>query len=379
MAESVRPYIFMNLWGRCGAIFFHSLFDNHPDLSTIPGIGPYNLLAEYLRKPPPAKDPVTVAKWIATVFNHYFNSDFFRNETGLDRLGINGDEKAAVDIQRFFEFALADQRDRNDTSLLGIAETLHNAWDRTLGRAAPLPMVFLQLHKMAVEHSPQIVAALPENRRGVLLARAPIDTAESNLNYMINRPPIQRNRLSKMYVVSAGMLDYQYGPAFLDKRAITVRLEDLKKAPEDFMRRLSGFFGLRYDPCLLQTTQMGRYWKTLPTRRNPQIKDFVAPSSNPEGYRLTARDRSLFAALYDGMRRFMEYPLEAEPASEKELQEVVSGAPFDWEIMMAETIGFDPATLPQQPDYIGFRRTLAQHMARPRWQDSHLGTERLIL
>lgn len=376
--SDARPYIFMNLWGRCGAIFFHSLFDNHPDLSTIPGIAPYNLLAQYAHKPPPSRDPAFVANWIAKIFHHYYNSDFFRNDTGLDKLGPNGDEAAFVDIGAFEAYAREDLQRSGDISMFGVSEAMHNAFDRCLGRAAPLPMVFLQLHKMNLDFCPSIVTALPK-RKGVLLTRAPIDTAESNLNYMFARPPVQRSRLSKMYAITLGMLEFQYGPAFLDERAIVVRLEDVKKAPEDFLRQLCGFFGLRYDSCLLETTQVGKAWQRPPSQRNPEIKGFEAPSAKPQGYRLTDRDRSLFAVLYDGMRRFMDYAPEADQASPKDVVGILRGESFDWEIDLAEKIGIDPATLPQQPDYIGFRRSLAQHMSLPNWQKSNLRSQRLIL
>jgi hypothetical protein len=98
-----RPYTVLTLFGRCGSLFLHSLFDGHPLLSSIPGIASFSVLAEAVRSEEALLSAGIdeQAGFVASRFAQYFNGQHFREDAGLDRLGEGGDESVTIDPEAF--------------------------------------------------------------------------------------------------------------------------------------------------------------------------------------------------------------------------------------------------------------------------------------
>lgn len=353
-----RPYVVLTLFGRCGSLFLHSLFDGHPLLSSIPGTAPYGVLGEAAQSPAVlAAGPDDQAGFIATRFAHYFNSPTFREDAGLDRLGEAGDEVASIDERAFLGHARASIAARQDQApLLRLCEAMHDAFDLcVLGRTRPRG--FLQLHALVPTYSAAIIDSLPE-RKVLFLARSPVENIESCVNALLIREPVRRSRLLKFYNIVGGMLALQAGQPYLDEGSLAVRFEDLKKAPHEVLHAICGFAGLPFDDALLSSTYMGRAYHSPPTRRNPGIRGFAAPSAVPAGYRLGAKDRAFFAALFRGLGTRLGYDMsEAAPAALVEA--LVTRHFLDLELEFARHLGLSAGEMAKQPDTLGFRQQLA--------------------
>lgn len=354
-----RPYIALTLFGRCGSLFLHSLFDGHPLLSSIPGIAPFSVLAEAVRSEQAILSAGIdeQASFIASRFTHYFNGAMFREDAGLDRLGERGDESVTIDPQGFAVLVRASLAARQDQApLLRICEAMHDAFDIcTTGELRPRG--FLQLHALVPTFSARIIDALPE-RKVLFLTRNPVDNVESCVNALLIREPIQRSRLTKFYNIVLGMLVLQQGQPYFDERAMGVRFEDVKKTPVPVLQQLCEFAGLPFDDALLSSTYMGRAYRSPPTRRNPGISGFATPSASPAGYRLTPADRAFFAALLRGIGTRMGYDM-SEAADPAELDLRATGRLLDVELEFARCLRLAPGQLGTQDDALHFRTQLA--------------------
>jgi hypothetical protein len=353
-----RPYVVLTLFGRCGSLFLHSLFDGHPLLSSIPGIAPYGVLGEAAQSPAVlAAGPDEQARVLAARFAHFFNTPLFREDAGLDRLGAGGDEVASIDAEAFRGHAHASLAARQDQApLLRLCEAMHDAFDLCV-LGGTRPRGFLQLHALVPTHSAAIIDSLPQ-RKVLFLARSPVENIESCVNALLIREPVQRSRLTKLYNIVGGMLALQAGQPYLDEGSLAVRFEDLKKAPQEVLRAICGFAGLPFDDALLSSTYMGRAYQSPPTRRNPGIRGFAAPSAAPSGYRLGAKDRAFFAALFRGLGERLGYDMsEAAPAALVEA--LVTRHFLDLELEFARHLGLADGQLARQPDTLGFRQQLA--------------------
>lgn len=353
-----RPYVVLTLFGRCGSLFLHSLFDGHPLLSSIPGIAPYGVLGEAAQSPAVlSAGPDEQAGFLAARFAHYFNTPLFREDAGLDRLGEAGDEVASIDAEAFRGHARASLAARQDQApLLRLCEAMHDAFDLCL-LGGTRPRGFVQLHALVPTHSAAIIDSLPE-RKVLFLARSPVENVESCVNALLVREPVQRSRLTKFYNIIGGMLALQAGQGYLDEASLAVRFEDVKKAPREVLGAICDFAGLPFDDALLSSTYMGRAYQSPPTRRNPGIRGFAAPSAAPSGYRLGAKDRAFFAALFRGLGERLGYDM-SEAAPPALVEALVTRHFLDLELEFARHLGLAAEQMARQPDTLGFRQQLA--------------------
>lgn len=351
-----RPHIVLSIFGRCGSLFLHSLFDGHRQLSSIPGIAPYATLSWFVREGHTIPGAASLVDQVTQRFCSTFNDAFLRRDAGLDRLGENADE--ALELSpAIFRHHFAAKIPDGCASVAALSSALHDAFDLAFSRQ-PRDRIFLELHTIVPGDSEAIHAGL-RGARPLLLVRDPLDNVESCVNYLLARQPVQRNRLTKFYELVLGMLAFQAGPSFLGEQAIAVRFEDLKRHPEFTIRQLCNALELDFEPSLLESTYMGKRYHSAPTRRNPGISGFRQTSQSPGGYRLTDHDRRFFATLFAGLGDFMGY--ETPPrASTADVQTVLTRRALDVEVAIAQAIGMDLQTLCNQQDLVGFRYQLAK-------------------
>jgi hypothetical protein len=260
--------------------------------------------------------------------------------------------------------------------LLRICEAMHDAFDLcTLGQ--PRPRGFLQLHALVPTYSSRIIDALPD-RKVLFLTRSPVENVESCVNALLIREPVQRSRLTKFYNIVLGMLTLQHGQPYLDGGSMAVRFEDLKNAPARILQELCDFAGLPFDDALLSSTYMGRAYRSPPTRRNPGISGFAAPSAAPAGYRLTAADRSFFAALFRGIGSRMGYDM-SEAAASADVEMALTRQLLDVELEFARCLGLAPAQMGRQDDTLQFRNALAAIPGIERGPACNVASARLSL
>jgi hypothetical protein len=353
-----RSYIVLTLFGRCGSLFLHSLFDGHPLLSSIPGIAPYSVLGEAAQSPAVlSANPDDQANFLATRFAYFFNSDFFREDAGLNRLGDTGDEVASIDTATFRGHARASLAARQEQEpLLRLCEAMHDAFDLCI-LGVIRPRGFLQLHTLVPGHSEAIINCIPE-RKILFLLRAPIENVESCFNALLLRNPVQRTRLTKFYSTVTGMLALQRGQSYLDENSLALRLEDLKRWPQEVLRATCDFVKIPFHNSLLVSSYMGRAYQSPPTRRNPGIRGFVSPNPAPTGYRLSAEDRAFFASLFRGLGVRFGYDV-SEAAPPERVKALVTRCFLDLELEFARHLDLSVEQMANQPDTLSFRRYLA--------------------
>lgn len=356
---SQREHICLSIFGRCGALFLHSLFDGHSLLSTIPGVAPYQLLAVFAEtiNGKGEVDRSKLAAKSAQFFGQSFNDPYLRADAGLDRLGPQQDAVAAIDQKVFEEHLASALALKPDLNIQNFSDAVHDAFDKALNLPAK-ERIFFHLHTILPGHSEAILNGLV-HRHVIFLVREPLDNIESIAVHLLSDPARKRNRLTKFYSIIGGMMKFQGGQPFLRDKAIAVKFEDLKRHKEVFLRRLCEEIDLDFSESLMSSTALGLQYHSVPTRRNPGMSGFAAPSAQPQGYRLSAKDRQVFAGLFDPMSNFMDYPRGADMTM-NEAARYLDRNILDVEVAFAQMIGISPQEFGAQADVRNFREGLKQ-------------------
>jgi len=363
-AVSPREHICLSIFGRCGALFLHSLFDGHPSLTTAPGVAPYKLLAIYTESlnGREVMSRQALAAKAAYLFCDAFNQPYLRADAGLDRLGPQGDAVAEINQEAFEKHLASVLAVAPDLSIQSFSEAIHYAFDKALDMPVR-EKIFLHLHTVLPAQSEAILNGLV-HRHVIFLVREPLDNVESIAVHLLSDPDRKRNRLSKFYSMVGGMMLFQRGQPFLRDKAVAVKLEDLKRHKETFLRKLCEEIDLGFDESLMSSTVLGLQYHSAPTQRNPGMSGFTAPSSQPQGYRLSAKDRQIFAALFDPISSFMDYPRGSGMTMDEAVLYLDRNV-LDVEVAFAQMAGISPQDFGLQADVRNFREVL-KHLVQER-------------
>lgn len=380
MPQTGKPpseYLCLSLFGRCGAMFLHSLFDDHPALSTIHGIAPYRTLSAACQSFPWNQPADEQAQWLTDVFAPAYTNPYFQRTAGLDRLGNSGDIHLTLDRESFRGHAALLFRENSMTSIHEVSEVLHHAFARSQGLPSR-EKVFLHLHTILPGHSQQILASLPR-KRSILLVRDPVEVVESLANFFLyssTKPGV--DRLAKFWTFIVGMLMFQAGPAWLEPDGIAVRLEDIKRNPQETLSRLSQALGIDFTPSMLVSTVYGMRYRTPASKRNPTISGFQMPQAAPDSYHLSERDRILFRTLFSGMGRFMGYP-DYAGINWPPVLAMLKGGPTDYELDYMNVLGKPFEEWNDNNNYINTRKWIYQTLKLTNIGQSGLNCHRITL
>ena len=291
-------------FGRSGTGLLHSLVDNHPEISTLPGI----YLSEYFDTS--IWENITnpgFDKMIDTFINIYevlfdsrsskpvpsINRGFIKNigiTEGMTKLGKYKDEFLYVDRALFKKelenlmssFEYLDQ--------LTFFNLIHMAYEKASEQNEKKSKIFYHIHNPDINANINFLRLAP-NSKWIIMIRNPIESLESWIFNYFNE-----GNYSKIVVNIKTML-FGVNSIFLhDVNAVGVRLEDLKENPKGTISELCKWMGIKNNKSLYSMTAQGKRWWGDDSATN--IEAFGKINKSKKGKVFTEKDRYILQTLF---------------------------------------------------------------------------------
>jgi tetratricopeptide (TPR) repeat protein len=365
-------------FGRSGTGLFHSLIDNHPEISTLPSV--------YLRGYFNAGvwDRLISAGWreIPRRFTHEFAVLFDAKSEkpvpdstsksipclgineGMANVGEERNEALSIDKEQFCVEALELMKnvDRMDPcSFLMIA---HAACEKVLKSGKQKELVFYHIHNPNDFAKLNFVRYVPQSRL-IVMIREPVESCESWV-----RTPLAENDYSSVVFRFIAMLFGIDQVIYRGQETVGVRLEDLKKHPKNTLRSIANWLGVEVSSSLYEMTAQGKKWWGDPS--SPLYHDTKAMEPFGDTTDTTAtipvfteRDRLVLRTLF--------YPFSVRFGCEKPDPEKFSynldnilpqlDDMMDFEIELSQNLGISNSNFQRCADYVLLRAAI-----RDRWQ-----------
>ena len=344
-------------FGRSGSGLLHSLLDSHPEVSTLPSIylrGYFNagvwktLSADGWRKL-----PERFADEFAVLFDANSpkstpgmtgeDSSLLGRKEGMSTVGENRNESLSLDRDQFCAEALRLMENYTTIDPASFLLIVHAAFEKTLGTKTHKHTVLYHVHNPSDFAKLNFLRYSPDARL-IMTVREPVQSCESWI-----RVPFQDNDCGKVVNSIVTMLLSIDQIAFRLRDSIGVRLEDLKVRPEDTLRSLCTWLGIKETPSLYQMTAQGKKWWGDPTSpdydENKAMDPFDQTSiQRPVGSIFSERDQFVLRTLFYPFSVRFGYREPDPTAFEKDLKEVrpLLDELLDFEKVMSERSNTDP-------------------------------------
>ena len=234
--------------GRSGVDFLQTLFDQHPEVSHLPGVFYYQEFWSKLKK----KNPSQIIKKFIKNHERFFNSKTYKDERH-DRLGKNKNENFFIKKKLFSKYFTKLCKDPNNK--LEVFINLHLAYSAASGENIKKKRAIL-VNVHSIEHFEGLKGF---NYEIILNMRHPICSLNSSINHWL--------AFSKKNV-DLWWLNFQINRLVnliddcvkLKKKTYIVRLDLLHTQNIKLVRRLLKVMDLKYDECLNHSTYHGKIW-----------------------------------------------------------------------------------------------------------------------
>ncbi|MFL2771141.1 MAG: tetratricopeptide repeat protein [Rhodospirillaceae bacterium] len=323
-------------FGRSGSLFFHSLIDGHPEVSTLPGVyfkGWFGL--EVWRKFAPdfAKSDWRehLVKTIVREFQPLFDArcknnvignpwdrrDWLAKDSGFTDMGPDRSQSFLVDQNSFCrEFLIL----LNSFSSIGISECfelIHRAFDISVrGKSSASCQennnIFYHIHNPNTYEHLHFLKHYPQ-ARFLQLIRNPIQSMESwmlvnsqNVGVLSSDNTSDKTAYTlsivawrKVVAVILTMFLQMLSPLINRSNNCGVRLEDIKRNPHELMPKIAAWMGVKDHPELYKSRFCGlEYWGPA-SKETGKITGFDTRAiDKPVGRLLGVRDILIFETLF---------------------------------------------------------------------------------
>jgi hypothetical protein len=370
-------------WGRSGSVFLHSLFDSHPQVLTLPATRLNSFhgrqWADISEAPGVEAMARRFVRWNPSVFDGRLDRWF----EGLDAMGPGRDRPIEVDIEAFV---------RHTTRLLAGPETvtrrrfflaLHVAYALARGEdVSEKTTIVYHLH--SPEAYAGIAAALADfpELRAVGITREPVRSVLSYLrkNVLVARAWQLSDRARYAQLAPTGGYNFVYRHQLIGWRELLARhsppfrwlaIEHLNQDTEGQMRTLAQFFGLRWDPCLTESTFNGLLYHGETLAQAQPAEGPPAPSNAESDGALDALDRYVLEGLLANFRRESGYG--ETPARQRVLSALLVPVPTRVErLALTESLRAATASGGARARAVELGATLHQIFARQLYSYRHL-------
>ncbi len=290
--QSSKNIVALYGFGRSGSLFLHSLFDGHPDISTLPGYffkGWFNEKTWPLLQPNYAEDNwrEKLALDICTYFEPQFDASskknvigkpndhtgWFAQNLGFTQLGKDRSEVLDLDQDKFKNSLIKLLKSYATINVKVcfelIHEAFHDAYRETTHQNDEDKTLFYHLHNPNYYERTSFNYYYPHNK-SLFIVRHPIQMLESWMKDQINQIPEtlavnasfeNNDKIIKILQSSnkiAWALQYFINP--LNSMGIVkgVKLEDIKNDPQKTLDKMCKWIGIKNDPSLYKTEFMGK-------------------------------------------------------------------------------------------------------------------------
>lgn len=362
--------------GRAGSLFFHSLIDGHPQIATIPGVylkgffGPEiwprirgvgrnwknDLVHRFGRMFEAMFDASNPAPVPGDPLGSRVNIGM---QSGLTSMGMGRNEVLLQD-KDIFDSALAVYLAKfEDISPGDFIKGVHWAWEcakrQEVDKALSFNVWFYHIHNPNLSEYLRFRRYV-SNAETLFIVREPLQGLESWMYQSLPSPPdVERlpdrvERLKLLRVKYGTMVD-RLNSIFLmglisrieAERTWAVRLEDIKRNPNDAMHKIAEWMGVDFDETLMRSEFHGlEYWGP-PSKLSINLRGF--DSSNIErkvGVFFSANDSAMLEAIFAPWR--MAFGYAGFDHSARETLRLISQSmdyPMDWEKKLVEACGLE--------------------------------------
>ncbi|MDJ0948502.1 MAG: sulfotransferase [Alphaproteobacteria bacterium] len=378
-----RMCILLN-FGRSGSGLVHALLDDHPQVTTLPGVyfkgffgpgtwerirnaDPETMIGQFMDAYPvlfDARDPRPVPG------NPTSAENGVGLQEGFTHMGDDGKQWLAIDRSAFRAQMREQLAGRSSVSQGDFFLMAHRAFERARGRSDEQELLFYHIHNPTPYELENYLRQFPETQV-LMMVREPVQSCESwNTKY------VQEQGNYVGFATRMGFMPFHVDEAaFGNRDAFGLRLEDLKRRPEASMRALAARLGIDWHPRLLEPTMQGLKWWGDPTSKTFGLDPFDTGVIEREvGEIFGARDQQILRTLYYPFRVLYGYQEPDAAGFQADLEQIESmlDEPMACERTLIKNAGLPPEKLPHHTSYkylrVVFRsrlETLKKHGTYP--------------
>ena len=342
-------------FGRSGSLFLHSLFDGHPQISTLPG---YFFKGWFNEKTWPIFKPnfqdtnwrEILAEKICVYFEPQFNANSKKNvigepngeatwlayNTGFTQLGEKQSEVLELDQKKFKKNFVELSQSYNSLNQDICFELIHEAFDKAYrmpgNSSKKNKIIFYHLHNPSYFERANFHYHYPDNK-SLFIIRHPIKMIESWMLSSLKFSPLPEDNPSFndnyhfINILNCGAtisltLEYFLNPFNSMTNVRAIKLEDLKRNPKKALKQICEWIGIKDNPLLYQSTFMGKLF-SRPSVNFNNIKGFDTRSIDvPLGRVFGKKDIKILETLFWPFMDIHGYTTMSKEKFLKNLQEI---------------------------------------------------------
>jgi len=367
--DADQKLVALRHFGRSGSMFFHSLFDGHPEVATIPGVyfkGWFNKNAWERIAPNFSNErwrDLLIDK-LMNIYEPLFDSNSKKNvpgkpfagtewlakESGFLKMGANRDQNFCLDQCRFKENFLKLLNEFQFVDEISCFNLFHEAFDKSFRNSMQhnrenKKIIFYHIHNPSVVEMMNLVQSY-KNCLSLYIVRHPIQNLES---WMLSdwttkefSLPIWQNMVDKF-----GKLIFDLSSP-LNENAKAVRLEDIKSDPKFAIREVANWLGIANDPTLYTSDFCGlKFWGPTSQETGPISGFDRGAIDQPIGRLFSEQDIEVFEIVFWPFAKLFGYTELSESKFKDKLSTLKSrlDRPFDFEKRLYKELDVDVGQL----------------------------------
>ena len=337
---TATPITALLFFGRAGSMFFHSLFDGHPELATLPGIYFKGWFGQdvWKRFAPNPTDPKwreRLAKCIVKEFQPLFdarcqenvvgkpfgNSDWLAKYSGFMDMGADRSQPFVIDQYAFAAALLSLLAPLSSVDQKSCFELIHRAFEvairgNTSAGSREGGQIFYHIHNPEIFELAHFLHHYPQARL-LYIVRHPVQGMES---WMLGKMGLwvlggnagETDALASQKDINTMLLQWNmavglvitmfkqlYAPFNTLLYSRGVKLEDVKRDARRVMPQIAAWMGISDHPALYEASFCGlQYWGPA-SKTTGKITGFDTKAiDRPVGRLLGPRDIIIFETLF---------------------------------------------------------------------------------
>ena len=359
--SSQRKMVALLHFGRSGSGYLHSLLDDHPNISTLPGGYMSGFFGrevwERIRREGFQKIPERFSSLYKVLFDarnpekippafisDTYNKTSVGEKEGFVKMGPNQDTPLTLDREQFLENLGEVINGLEDIDHGQFFEAIHHAYERTLGSDfSTKKLIFYHLHKIDPYSMANFVKYFP-GAELLMIIRNPLQSCES---WALKSLQSDQENKYKVYQHIGNkillMLMNINIPAFQTQPSVAVRLEDIKEHPKETMQGLCAYLGIEETASLYNSTMQGLKWWGDPSsslfgKTLTEYDEHTDPIHTKIGALFTAHDQFILNTLFYPLSARFRYVEKNDVQFRKNLREIrpLLDTPLDFEKKLAE-------------------------------------------